>query len=777
MPKRQPRIREKRWDPTFELELIDTWTHEPHYRFAPATNQEIYVIDTPPVYPSGDWHIGASAAYTMIDMVARFERMRGKAVLFPFCLDRNGINIELLTERKHQKALHEFNRAEFIHLCRETMDSYSTDIVALSRRIGLSADYSSASYYETDSSEYRAFSQACFLDLWKKGLVYEDQRPIFFCPECRTTIAEAEIYHEERQMDFVYLKFSVLHTAEELHIATTRPELLCACQAILVNPDDARYSHLHHKTAKLPYYDKEVPIVPHHGARADFGTGAMMICSYGDLTDVQLFRELQLKPIVVIDELGRMAAAAGPWQGMTPDAARSAITQALHDQGLVDRTESGSHKVPICERSRTPIELISLPEWYLKQIDFAKKDIYSLMAEMQFLPEKNKQILIDWAKAITIDWPISRRRYYHTEIPIWYCTSCRKPCTPESGKYYRPWCENPPFKKCPHCEGTDFEGETRVFDTWIDSSVTNLYMTRFLTDSPFFAKAFPCSLRPQGRDIVRTWLFSTMLRSFYHTGKPAFDKVWIHGMGLDEHGQAMSKSKGNVLRPEETLDEIGADAFRLWIASETNVGEDFRISKSRMLGAQKFLTKLWNIARFISMFEPIDFPPEGLSPTDEWIIVELSQLITTSQPSYEEYNFFGPATKARSFIREVFASNYLELVKFRAYEDDPSAVFTLHYALKTLLQFLAPIIPFSTDLMYRKIYGETVHSLPFPNIEIDPIWKSGDSTTEDLMTFNSSIWKEKRERGLPLNAEISGVEIPRQLSPFAADLRALHRLV
>lgn len=776
LAKRQPRIREKRWNPALELELIDAWTHEPHYRFAPAKDQEIFVIDTPPVYPSGDWHIGATAAYAMTDMIARFERMRGKSVLFPFCLDRNGINIELLTERKHQKALHEFDRAEFLHLCRETMDSYSKDIITLSQRIGLSADYKPGTYYETDSPDYRAFSQACFLDLWNKGLIYEAQRPIFFCPKCRTTIAEAEIYYEERQMDFVSLKFSVLDTDEELQIATTRPELLCACQALLVNPNDARYSHLHYKTATLPYYDREVQIVPHHAARVDFGTGAMMICSYGDLTDVQLFRELQLKPIVAIDELGQMAAAAGQLQGMTPEVARSAITQILHDCGLVERIESGSHKIPICERSRTPIELISLPEWYLKQIDFAKKDLYSLMAEMRFLPEKNKQILIDWAKAITIDWPISRRRYYHTEIPIWYCTSCRKPCTPEPGKYYRPWCEDPPFKKCPNCGEGDFEGETRVFDTWIDSSVTNLFVTRFLTDSQFFEKAFACSLRPQGRDIVRTWLFSTMLRSFYHTGKPAFDMVWIHGMGLDEHGQAMSKSKGNVIHPGEILNEIGADAFRLWIASETNVGEDFRISKSRMIGAQKFLTKLWNIARFISMFEPIDCPSEGLSPTDEWIIVELDQLIETSQPSYEEYNFFGPATKARSFIRDVFASNYLEMAKPRAYEGAPSAIFTLHYTLKTLLQFLAPIIPLCTDLIYRKIYGETVHALPFPKIDMNIDWKWGD-ITEDLMAFNSSIWKEKQERGLPLNAEISGVEVPRQLSPFETDLRALHRLV
>lgn len=776
MPKRQPKIREKRWNPTLELTLLDEWSNEPHYRFAPRENQPIYVIDTPPVYPSGEWHIGATAAYAMLDMIARFERMQGKAVLFPFCLDRNGINIELTTERKHKKSLHEFDRAEFLRYCRDTIDVLSHDIIALSRRIGMSTDYTPGIYYETDSADYRAFSQACFLDLWNKGLVYEDQRPIFFCPTCRTTIAEAEIYYEERQMGFVYLNFSV-ETGDEIQIATTRPELLCACQAILVHPEDPRYSDLHTKTARLPHYGREVPILPHPAAKPDFGTGAVMMCSYGDLTDVQIFRELQLKPIVAINELGQMAAAAGQFQGMTPEAARSAITEVLRSQGFVaPRLESGSHKIPICERSRTPIELISLPEWYLRQIDFAKEGIYSLIPQMEFLPEKNKQILIDWARSITIDWPISRRRYYHTEIPIWYCKSCRKPCTPEPGQYYRPWCEDPPFKQCPSCGCTEFEGETRVFDTWIDSSVTNLYVTRYLRDAGFFEKNFPCSLRPQGRDIVRTWLFSTILRSYYHTGKPAFEKVWIHGLGMDEHGQAMSKSRGIILHPGEILEEIGADAFRLWAASETNIGDDFRVSKKRMMGAHKFLTKLWNVARFISMFDPIEVPFEELQATDIWIIAELKQLIETSEIGYQQYNFFIPATKARSFIRDVFASHYLEMAKYRAYEGNASAIFTLHFVLQTLLRLLAPIIPFATDLIHRRIYQESVHSLPFPSID-SAIDSNMLSVTEELLAFNSKVWKTKKEQGLALNAEINGIEIPAKLRRFKTDLEAMHRLV
>ncbi|MFX0113856.1 MAG: valine--tRNA ligase [Candidatus Hodarchaeota archaeon] len=777
MPRKRSKLRGNRWNPAFELTLIDQWTDEPYYKFSPKPNQEIFVIDTPPVYPSGDWHIGATAAYCLLDMIARFERMRGKAVYFPFCLDRNGINIELTVERKYAKQLHEFDREEFIQLCRETIEPYSQEIIHLSKRIGMSADYSLGTYYETDSAEYRAFSQACFIELWKRGLVYEDHRPIYFCPECGTSIAEAEIYYEEAEADFAYLKFQVKGTNEQLLIATTRPELLCACQAILVHPDDGRYAHLHAKTALTPYYSKEVPILPHHSAKPEFGTGVVMVCSYGDLTDVQIFREFQLKPIVALDEQGRMTEASGKFQGMPPAKARRAIIELLLQLDLIAKIESSTHKIPICERSRTPIELISLNEWYIKQKDFANTEIYSLIPKMEFLPSKNAQILIDWAKAVTIDWPISRRRFFHTEIPLWYCKECKEPLVPEPGKYYRPWCEPAPFKECPECGSPEFEGETRVFDTWVDSSISNLFVTRYLQDSDFFQNNFPCSLRPQGRDIVRTWLFYTILRSLYHANAPAFEKVWIHGMGLDEHGQAMSKSRGNVLHPGPTLDEIGADAFRLWAASETNHGEDFRISKPRMIGAQKFLTKFWNIARFISALEPVEEIPPELHPSDQWILVELKKLVADSENGYSQYNFFQPATKSRTFIREILASHYIEMVKYRAYDGDHSAIFTLHYVLRTLLQFLAPIIPFTTDIIYREIYGETVHSLSFPKIDIElPSESQMNNLTETLLAFNSKIWKTKKEQGIALNAGISGIEIPSQLLTFKADLEAMHKL-
>ncbi|MFX1534131.1 MAG: valine--tRNA ligase [Promethearchaeota archaeon] len=772
--KPEPRLKEKRWQHQMEKELYEQWYKEDLYKFNPQKDQEIYVVDTPPVYPSGTWHIGACAAYAMNDMIVRFERMRGKAVLAPFCLDRNGINIELTVEKKFKKRLHEWDREEFNQTCKKEIDKISAGIIDLSNRIGMSFDYDLPYYYDTDSPKYRAFSQACFIELWHKGYIFEDYRPNNYCPECGTTLADAEIYYVEKDTEFVYLRFGLQGSDKKIIIATTRPELLCACRAVLVHPDDDRYTHLHNKTAIVPYYNTEVPIYPHPAADPEKGSGVVMICSYGDITDVQIFRELELEPVVALDEFAQMTTAAGAkFEGLFASEARKKIIVELEKEGLIEHREIKKHQVPTCERSKTPVELLSLREWYVKQKEFAAKHIYDLIPKMRF-HGLGPQILIDWTRSITIDWPISRRRYYHTEIPLWYCQKCEKICVPEPGPYYQPWKQKAPIDKCPHCGSTEFKGEERVFDTWMDSSVSNLYVTQYLRDNKFFEANFPCSLRPQGRDIVRTWLYYTLLKSYYHTGKPGFKHVWIHGMGLDKQGHRMSKTVGNVIDPYKTLDRVGGEAFRLWAASETNVGEDFRIDNKRIDGASKFLSKLWNVCRFISTFNHVE-EPENLHPTDQWILAIFNQLIEDAYKGYDDYNFFIPAMRGRSFLRESFASHYLEMVKARAYDGDQSALTTLHAVLKGYLRLMATIIPFITDKVYRDLYGQSVHTLLYPEKHPKANIEYLDLTSK-IEEFNSLVWKTKKDQGLSLNQPIAGIQIPEELTPFADDLKKMHNL-
>ncbi|HYY48063.1 MAG TPA: valine--tRNA ligase [Thermoplasmata archaeon] len=767
----EPTLKEKAWEPSFEETVLAAWKAEPDlYAFAPSPGQPTYVIDTPPPYPSGSWHIGAVMAYSMIDMIARAQRMLGRAVLFPFGLDRNGINIERTVERKTGKPLHRWDREAFIQECRKEIEGIGNGLLDLAVRIGLSADF--AHTYYTDSDEYRAFSQAIFLELWPKGLFYRGERPTFWCPVCETPLAEADIEYEDRESTLVWVKFP-LSAGGDIRIATTRPELLAAARAVMVHSDDERYKALQGQKARVPLYDREVPIVPHPNAKPEFGSGAAMVCSYGDMVDIAMFRELRLEPIKAIDETGRMTAAAEFLKGLTVEAARAKAIDELRTHGFLEKVEPIQHKTPICSRSLNPIEFLSSDAWYLKQLEF-REDLRRIANEMEFRPARHRQLLLDWMDSLTIDWPISRRRFYHTEIPLWYCKKCGETLAPPPGKYYRPWKDPAPFSKCPKCGGTEFVGEDRVFDTWMDSSCSNLYLTRYRSDPAFFGANFPVSLRPQGREIVRTWLYYTTLKSWLVRKSKPFHRVFIHGLGLDARGRAMHRTLGNVIDPWPMIKKHGADAMRLFVASETNPGDDFRISEAKVGGAAKFITKLWNVARFISSFEE---PPAGkLLPADEWILAELNRLIEASRGSYEDLNLFLPANRCREFLWNLFAPHYMEMVKARAYEGDTGARWTLHAGLRDLLRLLAPIAPFSTDKIWRSMYGGSVHAETFP-LPRDGIPGSRADFTEKIVAFNGDIWKRKRDEGLPLNAELRGVVIQHDLKPFEADLRRMHRLL
>ena len=770
-----PKIQEKVWDPSIEKKMLELWESENLYTFNIRSKKKKFVIDTPPPYPSGrPWHIGAAAQYSQIDMIARTARMLGYEVLFPIGIDRNGIPVELYVERTHKISMRSVPRKEFIELCSKALDELEAEMLSIMRRMGLSADFKN--YYRTDSPEYRALTQKTFIKLWNEGLIYEATRPNNYCWECGTTIADAEVEYEELPTKLVYMKFKVKETGEDLVVASTRPELLCSCKAIIVNPNDDRYIHVHGLHAIVPIYSTEVPIIPHPAAKPEFGTGVMMVCSYGDYTDVQLFRELSLEEVVAIGEDGRMTERAGRYAGLKVEDARKKIIEDMEREGLLVKVEDIIHRTPICERSKTPIEIIPMKEYYLKQL-YAVKDLDRLARKMKFHPEMHRQLLLDWINSLKIDYPISRRRYYATEIPIWYCKCCGAPLVPPPNKYYRPWCEPPPFEACEKCGCTEFIGEERTFDTWMDSSISPLFITKYGSDEKFHKALYPASIRPQGKDIVRTWLYYTLLRCYQLTGKEPFKHVWISGLGLDEKGEKMSKSKGNVIDPVPILEKYGADAFRFWNAQEASLGYDFRISEARIASATKFLTKLWNLSRFVSSF-PIPRRAK-LMPTDRWILAELSALIRESLKHYKDFNFFYPARLIRDFVWNVFADHYVELVKTRAYgvgftkSEQRAAWFTLHTVLKNVLLLLAPIVPFITDALWRQLYSKrSIHLETFPKA----IWSTAyKKFTEPLIEFNSSVWAKKKSLGLSLKDPIE-CKIPRKLKIFEKDLRAMHNI-
>jgi len=767
----EPKIQEKVWDPKIESDIRKKWEDSKLYEFHPDTDG--YTIDTPPPYPSGrPWHIGAAAHYAQIDMVARTARMNGKNVYFPIGIDRNGLPVELYTEKKHGIRMRETERGKFLDLCKDALDDLEAEMILIMKNLGLSCDFDN--YYRTDSKEYRALTQATFIELWKNDLIYLATRPNNYDWVTGTTIADAEIIYEELPTKLVHIKFKA--EGNDVIIASTRPELLCACKAVIVNPEDVRYTDLIGTKVTVPISNQEVEIQAHHSAQIEFGSGAVMVCSYGDHNDVALFRELDLEEVIAIGQDGRLTEAAGAYAGLKPKQARTKIIEDLESKGFVEKIEEISHRTPVSERSRTPIEIIPMEEYYLKQKGSVEK-MRELGSQIKFYPKMHQQILMNWLDSIKIDWPISRRRYYGTEIPIWYCKKCSEPHLPEPGEYYQPWYLECPAEKCSKCGFTEFVGEERTFDTWMDSSVSPLFITKFKKDEEFFKRTYPTAVRPQAKDIVRTWLYYTLLRCENLTSKKPWSEAWIMGYGLDEKGMKMSKSKGNALDPLPIIEKFGADTFRFWSASEVNHGNDFRCSEQKIESTKKFLTKLWNVSRFLSSFPIVE--SADLADTDKWIISELDKLVKDCKVGFDEYNFFIPAIAIREFTWNVFAAQYIEMAKARAYgigfseAERDGAIYTLHKVLSTLLKLLAPITPYITDFLWQTLYSDkSIHTEQQTKAE-----SNEDLTqhTQAISDFNSKVWNEKKEKGLHLPDSIK-VEIPKELEIFKKDLVAMHHL-
>ncbi len=776
------KIREKRWNPSLEEKIFEKWQKDGIFHFNEKSRKPLFSIDTPPPYVNTPVHIGHAYTYVWMDVMARYKRMLGYSVLFPMGLDKNGLPIEVQTEREFNIRMSDIPRQDFIEKCRTLLKKYGDISLDTFKKLGLSCNswdkkYELGGRYDTDDPEYRRLTQETFIHLWKKGLIYEGIKTMNYCPVCKTAISDAEVEYVEDYTDLNYIRFKVKESQEDVIIATTRPELLCACKLVLFNPSDDRYEKLENMHAIVPIYNNEVKIIAHPYAKPEFGTGLVMICSYGDYGDVRLLRELNIEPTYAIDKEGKMNENAGKYAGLSVSKAREQIVKDLESAGLLVKKESIKHRMPICERSKDPIEFIAMNEIYLKQVDY-KDEIRKMADEMSFYAQESKQILIDWIDSISTDWVISRRRYYGTEIPLWYCKNCGNVILPEPGKYYQPWKDRCPINKCPRCSGEEFEGEERIFDTWFDSSTSEVYILGYLWDKKFFNKKFPCSMRPQGKEIVRNWLYFTLLKSYHLFGKKPFENVWVHMHVVDEKGEKMSKSKGNIIDPQDVIKKFGAEGFRIWACLEGDITKgDIRCSFERIEGHAKFITKLWNIARFVSTFPRVNAKPQD---TDKWILGELSRLIEDVKKSYDRYAFNDVATLIRNFTWNLFASNYIEMVKARAYgqefskEEQKASWFTLNECLRNVLLLLAPIMPFFTEHVWSTIYGgKSIHLKKFPKAKWD---KSLNRLTQKLIDFNSFLWNKKKEEGLSLKDPIK-IMVPENLMIFYKDLKAMHNII
>ena len=820
-----PLIEDKRWSIDLEKRIqeehySDSQIYNQRYAFNPNSGKEIFVVDTPPPYPSGTWHIGAVAQYSMIDVIARSQRLLGKEVFFPWGVDRNGINIEFTVEKNTGRKMKTFERAEFLDLCRETIEEYTQAMRETAARVGLSCDFDKE--YLTDSNEYRGVSQSIFVDLFKRGDIVEDLRPNIYDPVEGTTIADAEVERLQRKTKLIDVRWTT-EDGIDVVISTTRPELICACGIVVVHPDDERYQHLVGKQIQLPVEtnvrSKSVEITTHPSVKSDFGSGVLMVCSFGDQNDVAVFRELGLTPFQAIDLEGNMTDVSGPYVGMKVAEAREKV---IEDLNLTDRIVNIVEKeqdVPVSERGKNPVEIILLKEWYVRQTHIQDR-MRELIDNIEFHPVRNKQFLLDWMDNISIDWPISRRRWYHTEVPIWYSEDGSKIITPPAGVYVQPWRETPPRGSRVLQRNTREDigswddlssslgqviGEEKVFDTWMDSSNSNLYVSGYLSDPELFVNAFPTGIRPQGKEIVRTWLYYTLLKSALLLDSPGFKHIWIDGLGMDPWGRKMSKSLGNGIDANSVLEcgaggrtgswkirgpdkvvnlranKIGSECFRLWKACDAQVGDDFQINPEDI--EQKYfgvLTKLFNVARFASQFPVpanLDDIPDYLQPEDEWILCEFHSVMNRVEQAWKEIDIYTAAQSMKNFSTGVLPSHWLEMVKSRLYDGDKVAAWTLHRIVRDLLDAFSPICPFFSHYLSSTLYDRSaVEADTFPHLNLNIDTKHWTDLTESVMIFNSEVWKMKKDQGLSLNSEIIGVSIPIDLTGLETSLTRMHKL-
>jgi len=746
---------------SIERKWQKAWKEMNIYRFDPKSEKPIYSIDTPPRYASGVLHIGHATHYTHIDMVARYKRMRGYNVFFPLCYDVNGIPIEERVERALGITRLQIERHEFIKLCKKFADENIEKMTEQYERLGISMDDSI--YYRTDDPEFRKYTQIAFLRLYKKGLVYRGTFPINWCPRCLTALADAEIEYKEKDTALVYIKFKVKESGEDLIIATTRPELLAACQAVALHPEDPRAESLKNKHAIVPIYEKEVPILLDENVDPEFGSGVVMICTFGDKDDVKWVMKYGLPVEIIINDTGHLTEKAGELAGLKVEEARKKIIEKLKDENLVVKIEEIKHNVASCWRCGTPIEILSKEQWFIKITPF-KEELKKVAREAKWYPPFMIKRLDEWIDSLEWDWVVSRQRYYGTPIPVWICKDCGHVVPArEEDCYVDPTIDPPPVEKCPKCGG-ELVGCEDVFDTWMDSSGTPLYNAFWLRDDELFKKLYPMNLRPNAHDIIRTWDFYSIVRGWFETGKNPFKEFMIDGFILAPDGRPMHSHLGNVVDPLEVIEDYGAEALRYYAAT-CSLGEDNAFRWQDVKRGVRFAIKILNIGKFVGEaikgWELKEVPWESLHTVDKWILSLYTKVVKQVTEAMDNFRFDRALKTVENFAWNVFADEYIEMVKYRVYMlKDEAALYTLYTVTLGITKMLAPLLPHVTEEVYQNYFkdfvGEiSIHVTSWPEpVKED---KEAEEIGELIKEIVASVRRWKASKGLSLATELSAI--------------------
>ncbi len=743
---------EQRWQKYWEKENV--------YKFDENSKKPIFSIDTPPPTVSGKMHLGHSFSYSHEDFIARYKRMKGYNVFYPFGTDDNGLATERLIEKINNVKSTKMPRKEFVELCLKTLQKIRLDFVNDWKKIAMSCDFSI--FYTTINEHSQKISQKSFIDLYKKGREYRKKAPTMWCPTCETAIAQVELKDEEFESFFNDINFK-LSNGQDVIISTTRPELIPACVALFFNPDDNRYKKLLGKKVKVPLFNYEVEIKEDKRVDKNKGTGIVMCCIFGDQVDAEWYKAYRLPLRELITKDGKLNSLAGKYSGLKIKDARKEILEDLKKNNLLVKQEKIKHTVNVHERCNTEVEILESEQWFIKYLDL-REEFLKNGSKLNWHPTHMKNRLDNWIKGLQWDWCISRQRYFGVPFPVWYCKKCNEVILADEKQLpIDPLKDKPLIKECPKCNSHEFIPEKDVLDTWATSSLTPIIARELFKGKKVYSKLFPMDLRPQAHDIITFWLFNTLVKSQLHYRKNPWKDVMISGWALDPHGKKMSKSLGNVIEPQIVLEKYGADALRFWAAS-TKLGEDSPYMEKDILTGKKTITKLWNASKLVLMNlkDYKNEKPKRLELVDSWLLSKLNNIVQNSVGSFEKYEYSRTKLETDNFFWNTFCDYYLEIVKDRLYNPDIrgkdakiSAQYTLNYSLLTVLKLFAPIMPHITEEIYHLYYDKkenkkSIHISNWPEYKKDLINKKAEKIGDELINLISEVrqFKSKNNRSL-----------------------------
>ncbi len=776
-----------------EARWIETWDRIGINSFdRSAQRDNIFSIDTPPPSVSGSLHMGQVFSYTHTDAVARFWRMRGKSVFYPMGWDDNGLPTERRVQnyfgvscdptvpfdpsftppfngdvpKGHRNTA--ISRPNFIQLCEHLTSQDEKIFEVLFRRLGLSVDWSLL--YTTIGDRARRTSQQGFLNNLARGEAYSQDAPTLWDVDFGTAVAQAELEDRERPGAYHSIAFARGDGNGDVIIETTRPELIAACVALVAHPDDPRYSSLIGQTVRTPLFNVEVPVLSHQLAQIDKGTGIAMVCTFGDLTDVIWWRELNLPARVIIGRDGRILADApeamgsasardaySQIAGKTVKQAQTICVDMLRASGsLRGEPRAITHQVKFYERGERPLEIVSSRQWYIRNggRDYALRTAFIQRGtELTWHPDFMEHRYDNWIEGLNGDWLISRQRFFGVPIPLWYRIGANgqpdyeSPLLPDSKHLPIDPSSDVPngFDESQRGRSGGFIGDPDVMDTWATSSLTPQIAGHWIDDENLFSRVFPMDMRPQAHEIIRTWLFSTVVRSHYEHGVVPWRNAALSGWMLDPNHQKMSKSKGNIVTPADLFDRYGSDAVRYW-ATSARPGVDTAFSEDQMKVGRKLATKLLNLSKFVIGLDDADASAIPRQPIDVAMLHRLARVVSESTQALEDFDYARALERTEEFFWW-FCDDYVEMVKTRAYEgmkDSASATTSLHRALNTMQRLFAPMLPFVTEEVWSWWQADSIHQNQWPSTGelLADIAELGDY--EELLTTVGEVLSQIR---------------------------------